>query len=115
MEDFHVEERVPTIITLIFSKGIVPAIRSQLQTRREKNELSETSNRPDSIHEIFRLLDELDLRLEPLHLGVEDEELAPYFVIAMPNDMDTTRILSRLQQLQDVEGAYIKGPEGPAF
>ena len=115
MGDFHVEERVPTIITLIFTKEIVPDIRSLLQKRKEGNELFDSSDRPGHVIQIFEFLDELNLEIEPLHPDVDDEELTPYFVIAMPNDMDTLRILSRLQLLNGIEGAYIKGPEGPAF
>ena len=55
----------------------------------------------------------LGVTLEPLHPGVDDPTLLPYFTIDVP-DMETAEsVIARLQQLSSLEGAYIKPPDEP--
>jgi hypothetical protein len=72
----------------------------------------QTSN-PD-VSELRRRLDELGLRLAPMHPGETDPQLATYFMVDVHNDTELTRALEFLQESPVVEAAYVKPPEEPA-
>jgi hypothetical protein len=58
--------------------------------------------------ELSRVTEELGVVLEPMHPGVEDPRLASYFTVEVPDHVTAERVISRLQNCEAVEAAYLK-------
>jgi hypothetical protein len=52
-------------------------------------------------------------RLEPLHPGTHDRDLATYFAVAVPAHINAAEVRDALLQSGTVEAAYVKPAEGP--
>jgi hypothetical protein len=48
--------------------------------------------------------------LAPMHPGAQDEELAKYFTVEVPDDETAEKVIDRLQNCRAVEAAYLKPP-----
>jgi hypothetical protein len=53
-------------------------------------------------------------RLVPQHPGVDDAQLARFFVADVPDPGDAERLAETLRALDEVDGAYVKPAEEPA-
>jgi hypothetical protein len=61
--------------------------------------------------ELLQVTESLDVTIQPMHPGVTDPTMMAYFIIDAP-DMETAeRVLTQIQQLKAVVGAYIKPPD----
>lgn len=58
--------------------------------------------------ELARVANELDAVLEPIHPGAEDPSLASYFTLEVPDSVTAEQAISRLQNCEGVEAAYLK-------
>ena len=63
--------------------------------------------------ELKREVEELGLRLEPMHPGQTHPLLAPYFMIEVPDRQTAERVIDRLTHNKIVEAAYLR-PEDAA-
>ncbi|MBI3269638.1 MAG: hypothetical protein HYZ53_11500 [Planctomycetes bacterium] len=63
--------------------------------------------------ELGAVLTDLGLALEPLHPGSTVEDLAAHFSIAAPTEEVGREVVRRLNQLDAVEGAYLKPLDAP--
>ena len=61
--------------------------------------------------EVLRAAEELGATLRPMHPGVRDPELSTYFFVEVPDQPTAGRIISRLQNCDAVESAYVKPPD----
>jgi hypothetical protein len=61
--------------------------------------------------ELLRAAEELGVVLEPVHPDAEDPHLAPYFTVEVPDHATAERAISRLQDCEAVEAAYLKPPD----
>jgi hypothetical protein len=55
-----------------------------------------------------RVLNELGISLQPVHPGIEDPILIPFFEIEISDTSSGQQIIERLNELESVEAAYIK-------
>ena len=72
------------------------------------SQVPETSEARDLLKE----LDSHDLKLHPLHPGVDDPALSSQFALEA-EDQHAEAIAGRLRALPGVEAAYVKPPAGP--
>lgn len=63
--------------------------------------------------ELQSLVSALGLRIEPLHPGTVDRELARHFFVAAPDEQAAEEAQRKLVAAEGVEAAYVKPPEGP--
>jgi hypothetical protein len=52
--------------------------------------------------------EELGVVLEPLHPGVDDDDMARFFMIQMPDSTMAERVIARLRLSDSIEAAYLK-------
>ncbi len=64
-----------------------------------------------SIDSIVRAARELGVSLRPLHESTNDPTLAVYFVAGAPDRQTAARLIEQLEQMPEVEAAYIKPPD----
>lgn len=67
----------------------------------------------DESRELVQSVESLGYRLAPMHPGVDDPALMPYFIVEVPDMEAADRVIARLERLQTVEGAYVKPPDEP--
>lgn len=67
----------------------------------------------DESLELLQTAEMLGATLEPLHPGVDDPTLSAYFTANVPDREAAERLITKLQQLPSVEGAYTKPPDEP--
>jgi hypothetical protein len=87
-------------ITVHLRADIVPDLRRHSPRHRATNELIKT-------------LAQMGLRLQPLHVGVDDQELARQFFIDAPDTESADDIVERLTQSDAVDAVYSKPPAEP--
>jgi len=61
--------------------------------------------------ELLHAAEELGVVLEPVHPNAEDPHLAPYFTVEVPDPATAEQAISRLQDCDAVEAAYLKPPD----
>lgn len=61
--------------------------------------------------ELARRLQARGLSLKPMHPGVDDPQLASYFLLEVPEEDTAEEVMRELLQLPAVEAAYIKPPD----
>lgn len=61
--------------------------------------------------ELFKIVEELGVLLEPMHPGAEDPLLAPYFTVEVPDSTTAERVITHLRQSKAIEAAYLKPPD----
>lgn len=62
------------------------------------------------LKELFDVEKELRIVLKPVHPGVKDRHLSPYFSVNLSDRTTAERMISRLQKCKAVEAAYFKPP-----
>lgn len=62
-------------------------------------------------HELKQTAQELGVELEPMHPDVDDPNLQAYFMVEVPSYEQAQEVISTLQNLSAVDGAYIKPAE----
>jgi hypothetical protein len=66
------------------------------------------------VEDLSRSLEQLGVRLRPVHPGSDDPLLAPYFNVEVPEDEElAARVLAVLEKSEAVEAAYVKPPAEP--
>jgi hypothetical protein len=64
------------------------------------------------VDELRRGLEELGVSLQPVHPGVDDPLLVPFFTVEVPDDEElAARVLAVLEESSAVEAAYVKPPD----
>ena len=71
-------------------------------------ELHKNQHDTELTQALLKLATELGLQLEPMHPGVEDEELASYFQVPVENADAAKRVADQLRDLEAVDAAYLK-------
>ena len=61
--------------------------------------------------DLKQAVEELGLKLEPMHPGQSHPLLVPYFMIEVPDRQTAERVIHRLTQHQAVEAAYLRPEE----
>lgn len=61
--------------------------------------------------EIFKVAEELNLVLKPVHAGTKNHHLATYFTVEVPNPATAELVKTRLQLCKGIEAAYLKPPD----
>ena len=61
--------------------------------------------------ELLQAAEELGMVLEPVHPNAEDPHLAPYFTVEVSDPATAEQAISRLQDCEAVEAAYLKPPD----
>lgn len=62
------------------------------------------------LKELLQVVNELRIKLTPMHPGAQDALLAPWYTIMLTDNVTATHVLVRLQNCKGVEAAYIKPP-----
>ncbi len=75
--------------------------------------LHELAPATDESKELLQSAESLGVTLEPMHPGVKDPTLLPFFTIDVPDMVTAEQVIAQLQQLPAVKGAYIKPPDEP--
>jgi hypothetical protein len=73
-------------------------------------ELQGIAPESDATRALREKTDEVGVTLEPMHPGVDDDELRTYFY-ADVNDDRLDEVLDRLRAEDAIEAAYVKPPE----
>jgi len=61
--------------------------------------------------ELLKIAEELGVLLEPVHPGVEDPLLAPYFMAEVPDSTTAEWVITHLRKFKAIEAAYLKPPD----
>jgi hypothetical protein len=61
--------------------------------------------------EVVDLAQDLGVVLQPMHRGAADPYLANSFVVEVPDTGTAERLVTRLQNCEAVEAAYLKPPD----
>jgi hypothetical protein len=66
--------------------------------------------RPSSpeLEELSKIQRNLGIVLEPVHPGIKDPGLAPYFTVEVPDEDTANLVIERLKLCKAIDGAYIK-------
>ena len=84
----------------------------QVQPRIAEELLSQVSETSET-RGLLKELDSHDLKLHPLHPGIDDPTLSSQFALEAEDRHAAEAIAGRLRVLPGVEAAYVKAPEGP--
>ncbi len=82
-------------VTVVVREDVAPALHQQQPATSASKELLET-------------VEDLGVRLEPLHPGTQDPTLAAYFTVDVPDAATAEQVITQLQQSEAVETAYVK-------
>jgi hypothetical protein len=75
-------------------------------------ELGERRTETPGAKEVAEAASALGVSLEQMHPGVEDESLAQYFTVEVPEHDAVKAVVERLMKCEAVEAAYVKPSEG---
>jgi hypothetical protein len=85
-------------ITILVRLDVVLTLRKQQTLTRESEELLQAAK-------------ELGVKLKPMHPGVEDPHLVPYYMVEVADISRAEQVMDRFLKCKAVEGAYIKPPD----
>jgi len=84
-------------------------MRITAQVRRDVSLALQRRQAPTTAsEELARVTEELEVVLEPIHPGAEDPSLASYYTLEVPDSVTAEQVISRLQNCEGVEAAYLK-------
>jgi hypothetical protein len=61
--------------------------------------------------ELLQTVEQLGMRLEPMHPGAAEPHLASYFTVEVQDPATAERMIARLQHCPAIEAAYLKPPD----
>lgn len=76
-------------------------------------DLIRTVPRLQTTKELCGVLSELGIKLEPMHPGTSDSELATQFYTSVPDEHIAGEVARRLRESKAVEATYFKSGEAP--
>lgn len=82
---------------------VIVYVRSEVTARLRPNEHDTSGTR-----EIAEAAREMGIVLKPMHPGVNDQELARYFTVEVPDAKTAESVIARLRNSQAIETAYLK-------
>ncbi len=64
-----------------------------------------------ALQKLALLLDEMGVKLTPVHPGATDPLLAPYFTVDVEDEAAIDELIGRLRDFPIIEAAYLKPPD----
>lgn len=61
--------------------------------------------------DFLRAIETFGLTLIPMHPGTDDPNLQSFFTVEVQDQETAQRLIDRLQQLAEIEAAYVKPPD----
>ena len=95
MVDKISEEVITMQVTVQVSADVAQILHKQAPPTTESQEL-------------FRLLEDLNIILKPIHPGAKDPLLTPYFIIEVSDSAAAERVIALLRNLKSIGAAYLK-------
>jgi len=94
---------------------MIIAIQLRLDVARDIHQIisSELTPTINSSSNLLNTTEALGVSLKPMHPGIDDPGLIPYFMIEVEDYEFAQHLIQLLQEFKEVEAAYIKPEDEP--
>lgn len=92
---------------------ITVQIRLDIARELQVQSSSEEGMNSPAASKILNLASEFGVSLEPIHPGIDDPWLLPFFMIEVDDAVLAQRLIPCLLELDEVEAAYLKPMDAP--